>query len=230
VPSAHFKHLRSGMPALNDRRGRSSRAPISLWRRALVAGGVCALVNWGVGAAHAAPTPAVLLVGSYQGIPGQYSNIQAAVDAAQPGDWVLIGPGDYHETGNRVPTGAVGDDTAGAAVLVTTPGLHIRGMDRNGVMLDGTNPGASQCSSAPADQDFGPLGSDGAPTGRNGLIVYKASGVSVENLTACNYLSGGATPGDEIWFDGGGSSGTQQIGSWRGAFLSATSTYFAGEN
>ncbi|MGO9157347.1 hypothetical protein [Mycobacterium sp.] len=220
------------MPALEDRGGWISRAPMWRWRRLLVVGGVCVLIAGGVRVAHAAPPApaAVLRVGSYQGIPGQYSSIQAAVDAARPGDWVLIGPGDYHETGNRVPPGAVGDDTAGAAVLVTTPGIHIRGMDRNGVVLDGTKPGASWCSSATADQDPGPLGPDSAPTGRNGLIVFKASGVSVENLTACNFLSGADTPGDEIWFDGGGSSGTQQIGSWRGAFMSATSSYFAGEN
>jgi hypothetical protein len=220
------------MPALEHRRGWISRAP--MWRcwRVLVAGGVCVLVAGGVCVARAAPLApaAVLRVGSFQGIPGQYSSIQAAVDAAQPGDWVLIGPGDYHETGNRAPPGAVGDDTAGAAVLVTTPGIHIRGMDRNGVVLDGTKPGASPCSSASADQDPGPLGPGGAPTGRNGLIVFKASGVSVENLTACNFLSGADTPGDEIWFNGGGSSGTQQIGSWRGAFLSATSSFFAGDN
>jgi hypothetical protein len=219
------------MPALEDRRGWISRAPMWRWRRGLVAAGVCVLVAGGVCVARAAPVaPAVLLVGSYQGIPGQYSSVQAAVDAARPGDWVLIGPGDYHEIGNRVPPGAVGDDTAGAAVLVTTPGIHIRGMDRNGAVLDGTKPGASPCSSATADQDPGPLGSGGAPTGRNGLIVFKTSGVSVENLTVCNFLSGAATPGDEIWFDGGGSSGAQQIGSWRGAFLSATSSYFAGRN
>ena len=202
------------------------------WRRVLVAGGVCVLVAGGVCVARAAPPApaAVLLVGSYQGIPGQYSSIQAAVDAARPGDWVLIGPGDYHETGNRVPPGAVGDDTAGAAVLVTTPGIWIRGMDRNGVVLDGTKPGASQCSSATADQNLGPLDSNGLPTGRNGLIVFKASGVSVENLTVCNFLAGDLTPGDEIWFDGGGSTGIQQIGSWRGAFLSATSSYNGGPN
>jgi hypothetical protein len=220
-----------GMPALEERRGWISLAPIWRWRRALVAGSMCVLVAGDVCVAHAGPPdPAVLRVGSFQGIPGQFSSIQAAVHAARPGDWVLIGPGDYHETGDRVPPGAVGDDTAGAAVLVTTPGIHIRGMDRNGVVLDGTKPGAPQCSSATADQDFGPLGPAGAPTGRNGLIVFKVSGVSVENLTACNFLSGADTPGDEIWFDGGGSSGTQQIGSWRGAFLSATSSYFAGEN
>ncbi len=31
-------------------------------------------------------------------IAGQYSTIQAAVDAAKPGDWILVAPGDYHET------------------------------------------------------------------------------------------------------------------------------------
>jgi hypothetical protein len=218
------------MPALEDALSWISRTP--LWRRVLAVCGVSVLVAGGVCIARAAPwsPAAVLRVGSYQGIPGQYSSIQAAIDAARPGDWVLIGPGDYHETGNRVPPGAVGDDKAGAAVLVTTPNIWIRGMDRNGVVLDGTRPGAPRCSSAPADQNLGPLDSNGLPTGRNGLIVFKASGVSVENLTACNFLSGDLTPGDEIWFNGGGSSGKQQIGSWRGAFLSATSSYYGGED
>jgi hypothetical protein len=220
------------MAALEDRRGWISRAPMRRWRRVLVAGGVCMLVAGGVWVARAAPwgSGAVLLVGSYRGIPGQYSSIQAAVDAARPGDWVLIGPGDYHEPGNRVPPGAAGDDMAGAAVLVTTPNIWIRGMDRNGVVLDGTKPGAPQCSPAAADQNLGPLDSNGLPTGRNGMIVFKASGVSMENLTACNFISGDLTPGDELWFDGGGSTGTQQQGSWRGAYLSATSSYFGGEN
>ena len=215
------------MSALKERRGWISRPPMWRSRRVLVAAGVCVLVAGGVNVARAAPS-AVLLVGSYQGMPGQFSIIQAAVDAARPGDWVLIGPGNYHETGNRVPPGAVGDDRAGAAVLVTTPGIHIRGMDRNGVVLDGTKPGAPPCSSAPADQNPGPVDSNGLPTGRNGLVVFKASGVSVENLTACNFIAGDLTPADEIWFDGGGSSGTQQIGSWRGAYLSATSTFNGG--
>ena len=217
------------MPAPEDRRGGISRAP--LWRRVLFAAGACLLAAGSVCVSSAAPPApgAVLLVGSFQGIPGQYSSIQAAVDAARPGDWVLIGPGDYHETGNRVPPGAAGDDRAGAAVLVTTPNIWIRGMDRNAVVLDGTKPGASACSSAAADQDFGPLGSDGTPTGRNGLIVFKANGVSVENLTACNFLSGSLAGGDLLWFDGGAATGTQQLGSWRGAFLSATSSYFAGD-
>jgi hypothetical protein len=215
------------MSALKNRRSWISRAPTWRSRRVLVASGVCRRGAGRVCVASAAPS-AVLLVGSYQGMPGQYSSIQAAVDAARPGDWVLIGPGDYHETGNRVPPGAAGDITAGAAVLVTTPNIWIRGMDRNGVVLDGTKPGASPCSSAPADQNLGPIDTNGLPTGRNGLVVFKASGVSVENLTACNFIAGDLTPADEIWFNGGASTGVQQIGSWRGAYLSATSTYNGG--
>lgn len=205
-----------------------------MWRRVLVAGAVSVLVAWGVCVARATPwaPAAVLRVGSYQGIPGQYSSIQAAVDAARPGDWLLVGPGDYHEAGNRVPPGVapISDAAAGAAVLVTTPNIWIRGMDRNRIVLDGTKPGAPQCSSAPGDQNLGPIDSSGLPTGRNGLIVFKANGVCAENLTACNFISGDLTPGDEISFDGGGSSGTQQIGSWRGAYLSATSSYYGGTN
>ena len=34
----------------------------------------------------------VLRVGSYKGIRGQYKSIQAAVNAAKVGDWILIGP------------------------------------------------------------------------------------------------------------------------------------------
>src|ERR1700739_2588697 len=133
------------MPAPEDRRRWMSRTPMRRWRRVLAGGAGCVLVLGGGCVARAAPFgPAVLLVGSYQGIPGQYSSIQAAVDAARPGGWVLVGPGDYTDAGNRVPPGAAGDDMAGAAVLVTTPNIWIRGMDRNGVVLDGTKPAPPQ--------------------------------------------------------------------------------------
>ncbi len=49
---------------------------------------------------------------------------------------------------------------------VTTPGLHLRGMDRNAVVVDGTLPGSSRCSAEPAYQDFGP-----AFAGRNGVEI-----------------------------------------------------------
>jgi len=53
-------------------------------------------------------------------VPAPYASIQSAVDAAGPGDLILVSPGVYHE-----------------AVRVTTPYLTIRGTDRNQVILDG---------------------------------------------------------------------------------------------
>jgi len=167
--------------------------------------------------------PQVRRVGFWHGIPGNYSTIQAAVDAAQPGDWILVGPGDYHEQGDRVHPST---DEASGGVYVTTPGLHIRGMDRNRVVVDGTLPGAPQCSAAPTDQDFGPLNAGGQPLGRNGVFVFKADDVKVENLTACNFLDGAGGGGNEIWFNGGDGSGQVGMGRYLGRYLSATSTYW----
>ena len=42
----------------------------------------------------AVAAPRVLRVGSYHRIPGQFRTIQAAVDHARRGDWVLVAPGD----------------------------------------------------------------------------------------------------------------------------------------
>jgi hypothetical protein len=154
-------------------------------RRASVAGLLCCVA---VLAAASPATARVLRVGAFSNSGGEYQSIQAAVDAAKSGDWILIGPGDYKEAGTRSPASA--PNAAGAAVLVETSGIHIRGMDRNGVTLDGTKPGTPQCSSNPADQNLGPNDAAGHPTGRNGLEVFKATGVSVENLTACNFLTG----------------------------------------
>jgi hypothetical protein len=167
--------------------------------------------------------PRVLRVGTWHGIPGPYADIQSAVDAARPGDWILIGPGDYHEQGDRVHPRS-GD--AGGGVFVTTSRLHLRGMDRNEVVIDGTRAGASRCSSAPGDQDFGPLDAWGAPVGRNGVLVFEADGVSVENLTACNFLDGAYGGGNQIWWNGGDGTGTIGMGPYFGAYLSATSTFF----
>jgi hypothetical protein len=147
----------------------------------------------------------VLRVGTFHGMKGQYTSIQAAVNAAQPGDWILVAPGDYHEQAN-----------AEAGVMVTTPNIHIRGLDRNGVVVDGTRPGAAQCSSGNGDQ---------GASGRSGIEVFEANGVTIENLTACNFLDSGGG-GNEIWWNGGDGTGTRNLSTFDGAYLSATSTFW----
>jgi len=59
--------------------------------------------------------------GSVIHVPADHPTIQSAVNAASPGDLILISPGIYHE-----------------AVDVTTDYLDLRGIDRNTVILDGT--------------------------------------------------------------------------------------------
>lgn len=100
-----------------------------------------ATTSWGAAVADA---PRTLHVG-----PGGYASIQAAVDDALPGDTVLVASGTYQES-----------------VLVTTPGITIRGVDRLGVVLEGG----------------GVLG--------NGITV-NADNVAVESMTAQNYVSNG---------------------------------------
>jgi hypothetical protein len=91
-------------------------------------------------------------------VPAQYPTIQAAVDASQPGDLILVAKGVYHE--------AV-DVTADTTKHTNPHDITIRGVDRNGVILDG---------------QF---------KLENGIRVLGAAGVVVENMTARNYLSNG---------------------------------------
>ncbi|MDO8389643.1 MAG: right-handed parallel beta-helix repeat-containing protein [Actinomycetota bacterium] len=66
-----------------------------------------------------APSTTEAAAGPLQ-VPADYPTIQAAVDAAVPGDLILVAPGTYPE-----------------AVQVETDQLTIRGLDRNTVILDG---------------------------------------------------------------------------------------------
>jgi hypothetical protein len=168
--------------------------------------------------------PGVLLVGPAGTVGAQYQTIQAAVNAALPGDWVLVARGVYHEKG-----------APNAGVYITKPGLHLRGMDRNHVIVDGTGPAGSfrdgdpaapaTCSATAAAQDPGPGG-----IGRNGIEPWKASGVSIDNMTACNFISGTAGGGNEFWWNGGDGSGQTTSMTALGSYLNATSTYYLDSN
>jgi hypothetical protein len=137
----------------------------------------------------------VLLVGKK----GDYKTIQSAVNAAHPGDWILIAPGDYKET-----------------VRITKDNLHIRGLARGRVFIDGTKSGPA-CSGKEKDQNFKRRGDRG-----NGIEVDKANGVWIENLTVCNFFG----EGNQIWWNGGDGSGKIGMTSWYGSYLTATSTYW----
>jgi hypothetical protein len=81
--------------------------------------------------------------------------------------------------------------------------------------VDGTKSGPA-CSSKKGDQNF-KRGDSG-----NGIEVFKANGVSIENLTVCNFLG----EGNQIWWNGGDGSGKIGMTTFHGSYLSATTTYF----
>ena len=82
-------------------------------------------------------------------VPADFSTIQGAVDAAEPGDLVLVDRGVYREE-----------------VVITTPSVTLRGVDRNETIIDG---------------EF---------TRANGVTVF-GNAVAIENLTARNFTLNG---------------------------------------
>jgi hypothetical protein len=191
-------------------------------RRLFVACVALAACAWLAAAAPVAGARArVLRVGTYKGIHGQYRSIQAAVNHARPGDFILIAPGDYKTRSSRAPKGF---PNRPAAVLITKRHITLRGMNRNRVVIDGTRRGR-KCNAVGRNQNFGPKGK-GGHQGLNGVMVWKADNVKVENLTTCNFLSGAGDAGNGVWWNGGDESA--KIGGWGyyGAYLTATSTYF----
>ena len=120
-----------------------------------------------------------------------YTTIQAAVNATrkEAGDWVLIEPGLYHEE---------------VTVTREHSGIHIRGMDRNTVILDGQH--------------------EPVPAGSNGIYIYKANNVWVENLTARNYdrAEPDGPNGNEIWWTGAADNEKKEgAHGWWGKYLTA---------
>ncbi len=155
------------------------------------------VLAFAAGASSALATPSVNIV-SQSGAPGgpipkrthYFTTIQAAVDASKPGYWILIEPGVYDEE---------------VKVTHAHSGIHIRGMDRNGVILDGQH-------KAPA-------------SGSNGIEIFKANEVIVENLTVRNFDKGGENVdgpgGNEIWWNGGADSNKIGAHDWYGRYLTA---------
>lgn len=72
------------------------------------------------GAKRGTLTPVAEASGTVRRVPAQHATIQGAVDAATPGDLILVSPGIYREE-----------------VTITTPSLVIRGLDRNSTVVDG---------------------------------------------------------------------------------------------
>jgi hypothetical protein len=125
-----------------------------------------------------------------------FHHIQEAVEGTGKGAWVVIAPGVYHEE-----------------VKVkgkTHEGLHIRGMDRNTVILDGTGLQNSK-------------GSNGIEIGEtHGSKAELADNVTVENLTVRNFEQEPEGPGgNAIWWSGGDETGKVGGHGWWGRYLTA---------
>ena len=136
-------------------------------------------------AASAASAAARVLIVTHRNVSYPHcATIQAAVNAAHRGDWILIAPGVY--------TGSV---------RISTPDLHVRGMNRNKVILDGKH-----------------------QTG-NGIVIT-ASGVWIENLTVRNFdrrSREDSADGNEVWW-GTGSGRRITVHGWWGQYLTAYDT------
>jgi hypothetical protein len=125
-----------------------------------------ALISFGAMTLHAQAAPArshvILVCSGTAGCPATskgtpvYKSIAVGVSHAQNGDWVMVWPGYYREAVTIQPRPSL------------TGGLHIRGMQRNGVVLDGTK-------------------ADGS-----GIHVQGVNNTWVENMSAQHYKTGSA--------------------------------------
>jgi hypothetical protein len=138
-------------------------------------------------------------------VPEEYPTIQAAVDAAQPGDLVRIGPGTYHE---HVVVGPAKRDVV------------LRGTDRNRVILDGDDGaryvGIAVHADGVAVENLTVRGfaSDGvlftpAKDARKPLNGWRASFVTAANNGLHGIDALGARGGtiDHVWASGHGAAG-----------------------
>jgi hypothetical protein len=115
-----------------------------------------------------------------------YKTIQEAVDASPKNGWVLVEPGIYDEE---------------VKITNAQKGLHLRGMDRNTVIVDGQH--------------------ELTPEGANGIEVWQANNVWIENLTVRNFdrATRDGEGGNEIWWNGGDETGKIGAHKWYGNYL-----------
>src|SRR4051795_2514858 len=150
--------------------------------RAVRAAVLAAMVLAAAGSSSASAR--VLLVGTFHHHRGGFKTIQAAVDAAHKGDWILVAPGDYHERADHRKKPGPQPSDSPAGVIIAKPGIHLRGMSRDRVVVDGTKPGHGRaCSRSESRQDFGVPGEDKTPLGPKGISVTKRTAVAAGTLT-----------------------------------------------
>jgi hypothetical protein len=124
-----------------------------------------------------------------------FKTIQEAVNASGKNAWVLIEPGIYPEE---------------VKITNAQKGLHLRGMDRNSVIIDGEN--------------------KATPEGANGIEAFKASNIWIENLTVRNFdrATANGENGNEIWWNGGDETGKIGAHKWYGDYLTTYDTGLLG--
>jgi hypothetical protein len=158
--------------------------------RARVAGALIGALLLALAANASAASARTLVVSQRHVSYPHYTSIQAAVNAAHPGDWILIDRGVYF-----------------GAVSISTPRLHLRGINRNAVIIDGRHHAG------------------------NGITIT-ANGVWVENLTVRNFdrkTRDDSGNGNEVWWAGGGEKSTSVgIHGWWGQYLTAYDTGLLG--
>jgi hypothetical protein len=112
-----------------------------------------------------------------------YVTIQKAVNAAKACDWILVAPGIYRES-----------------VTIGKDHIHLRGLNRNTVIVDG-----------------------GHAKNANGIVVDKSDDVWIENLTVRNFdrADRDGENGNQIWWNGGDESGKIGAHGWHGNYLTA---------
>jgi hypothetical protein len=149
-------------------------------------------------------------------------NVNIVRQAGPPAGEIPKGTAYYKTIQDAVNASSKGDwvliepGTYHEAVTVRSAqsGIWIRGMDRNKVIIDGE----------------GKAG--------NGIEIYKASNVWVENLTVRNFETGPGCNnekeghhegcGNEIWWNGGSGSGKIGATGWYGSYLTAYDTNTGG--